>query len=160
MIVLKAKLSQRKLIPALSICTPDCAVWSEGSERRTCGCGGRDLPSENGVAPIGDWTTRGQSAFPFPPAVASFYSSTPDFFATQYYIVEGGRTALIADGYAYFQGQNPLGALFALIGGVGAFSGAAGHAVGTPLGMNATGAPNFRITFYLHAGSVRGNSNR
>jgi hypothetical protein len=110
----------------------------------------------NGVAPIGDWTTQGQSAFPFPPAVAPFYSSSPDFFAAQYYILEGGRTALITAGYAYFQGQNPLGALFALTGGVGAFSGAAGHAEGTPLGMNATGAPNFRITFHIQPGSVRG----
>jgi hypothetical protein len=114
----------------------------------------------NGIAPIGDWTTQGQSAIPFPPAVGSLYNSSPDFFATQYFVLEGGRTALMTAGYAYFQGQNPLGALYAVIGGVGAFSGASGDATGTALGMNATGAPNFRITFNLQPGSRRGNSDR
>src|SRR5690348_14685891 len=42
----------------------------------------------NGVAPIGDWTTRGQNNFPFPPEIAASYSSTPAFFATQYYILD------------------------------------------------------------------------
>jgi hypothetical protein len=37
----------------------------------------------NGVAPIGDFVGRGQHAFPFPPAVAPFYTSTPGDFVTQ-----------------------------------------------------------------------------
>src|SRR5947208_3233959 len=40
----------------------------------------------NGVAPIGDWTTRGQNNFPYPNEVAASYTSTPAFFATQYLI--------------------------------------------------------------------------
>jgi hypothetical protein len=47
-----------------------------------------------GIAPIGDWTTRGQIAFPFPPVVAQYYNSTPTFFANQYYLLGDGRTAL------------------------------------------------------------------
>jgi hypothetical protein len=43
----------------------------------------------NGFAPIGDWTTRGQNNFPFPPEVAQAYSSQPAFFATQYYMFPG-----------------------------------------------------------------------
>jgi hypothetical protein len=106
------------------------------------------------VAPIGDWTTRGQFAFPFPTSIASFYSSTPTFFATQYYILDGGRTALTVDGYAYFQGQTPLAAPFAVTGGIGGFRGAAGDVQGTLLGTNATGCPNARVRFHLRRDSV------
>jgi hypothetical protein len=111
-----------------------------------------------GIAPIGDWTTRGQIAFPFPPSVAPFYSSTPTFFANQYYMFGDGRTALTVDGYAYFQGQTPIRALFSVTGGIGEFRGAAGDSFGTTLGTNATGCPNFRATFNLVPGSVRGAS--
>jgi hypothetical protein len=112
----------------------------------------------NGIAPIGDWTTRGTIAFPFPPAVAPFYSSTPSFFANQYYLLGDGRTALTVDGYAYFQGSTPVRALFSITGGIGFFRGAAGDLQGTTLGTNATGCPNFRATFNLVPGSVRGAS--
>jgi hypothetical protein len=109
----------------------------------------------NGVAPIGDWTTRGQFAFPFPESIAAFYSSTPTFFATQYYILDGGRTALTVDGYAYFQGQTPVASRFSITGGIGGFRGAAGDLQGgTTLGTNATGCPNFRARFHLRPGSV------
>jgi len=106
----------------------------------------------NGVAPIGDWTTRGQNAFPLPPAIATSYDSTPDFFATQYYILNGGRTALTTDGYAFFpEGEGFL----SVTGGIGSFRGAAGDVHGTPLGTNATGCPNFRAVFKIQPGSVR-----
>jgi hypothetical protein len=114
----------------------------------------------NGVAPIGDWTTSGQFTFPFPASVASFYSSMPSFFATQYYLLDGGETALTVQGYAYFQGQTPVTARFAITGGIGRFSGAAGDLKGAAsIGTNATGCPNFRATFNFEPGSVRGASN-
>lgn len=113
-----------------------------------------------GIAPIGDWTTRGQIAFPFPPVVAQYYNSTPTFFANQYYLLGDGRTALTVDGYAYFQGPTPVRALFSITGGIGEFKGAAGDLQGTTLGTNATGCPNFRATFNLLPGSGRGASNR
>jgi hypothetical protein len=110
----------------------------------------------NGVTPIGDWTTRGTIAFPFSPAVATFYSSTPSFFANQYYLLGDGRTALTVDGYAYFQGPTPVRSLFSITGGIGDLRGAAGDLQGTTLGTNGTGCPNFRATFNLVPGSVRG----
>jgi hypothetical protein len=113
----------------------------------------------NGVAPIGDWTTRGQNAFPFPPGVAASYSSTPTFYATQYYMLNGGRTALIAEVYAFFQGETALGAMASVTGGIGGFRGAAGDIEVSILGTNATGCPNFRVQFNLVPGSVRGASN-
>jgi hypothetical protein len=112
----------------------------------------------NGVAPIGDWTTRGQIAFPFPPEVDPSYSSTPTFFANQYYLLGDGRTALTVDGYAYFQGETPVRALFSVTGGVGDFRGAAGDLQGPTLGTNVTGCPNFRATFNLVPRSFRGAS--
>jgi hypothetical protein len=113
----------------------------------------------NGVAAIGDWTTRGQNAFPFPPEVAESYSLTPTFFATQYYILDGARTALTVEGYAFFEGATPTKALFSVTGGIGRFRGVAGDLEGTALGTNATGCPNFRTTFKLVRGSLRGASN-
>src|SRR5262245_30234805 len=41
----------------------------------------------NGVAPIGDWIQRGQNSFPFPPALAAAYGSTPVAFGTIYFIL-------------------------------------------------------------------------
>src|SRR3989442_247186 len=57
-----------------------------------------------GVAPIGDWTCRGQNAFPFPPAIAPAYSSTPFAFNTQYFILNDGR-ALTIEGYTVPSGE-------------------------------------------------------
>src|SRR4051795_7210852 len=45
----------------------------------------------NGIAPIEDWTTRGQNNVPFPPEVAAAYASQPPFFATQHYIFNGAE---------------------------------------------------------------------
>jgi hypothetical protein len=106
----------------------------------------------NGVAPIGDWTSRAQFAFPIPPAVASSYSATPAFFGTQYFMLNGGQTALIVDGYA---SPPDFAALFSVIGGIGDFRGATGDAKGSgALGTNATGCPNFRVRFNIVPGSV------
>jgi hypothetical protein len=152
----------------------DCRTFVNGPNRADVSYGSgkifpaRTLPSGtaandpiqpvNGIAPIGDWTTRGQIAFPFPPAVADSYSSTPTFFANQYYLLDDGRTALTVDGYAYFQGETPVRGLFSVTGGIGHFRGATGDGHGTTLGTNATGCPNFRTTFNLVPGSVRGAS--
>jgi hypothetical protein len=114
----------------------------------------------NGVAPIGDWTTRGQNNFPFPPEIAASYSSTPAFFATQYYILDSGRTALTVEGYADIQGETPIGALFSVTGGIGRFRGAAGDMEGVNLGTNVTGCPNFQSRFNFVPGSVRGASDK
>ena len=114
----------------------------------------------NRVAPIGDFLVRGQHAFPFPPEVASSYSSLPVDFATQYYVFEGGRSALTMEGYAFVAGQTPTVALLALTGGIGAYSGAAGDVRGTLLGANASQCPNFRVNINLQPGSIRGNLSR
>jgi hypothetical protein len=108
----------------------------------------------HGVAPIGEWTTRGQNNFPFPPDIAASYSAAPAFFATQYYILNDGR-ALVAEGYAYPSLEGHL----AVIGGIGHFRGAAGDVEsGAILGTNATGCPNFHARFHLVPGSLRGAS--
>jgi len=96
----------------------------------------------NGVAPIGDWICRGQNSFPFPPAIAPAYRSTPPFFNTQYFILNEGR-ALTAEGYAI----QPEGELLSVTGGIGRFSGASGFIEEAPFATNATGCPNFRAKF-------------
>ena len=90
------------------------------------------------VAPIGNWICRGQNSFPFPPAIAPAYRSTPAAFNTQYFILNDGR-ALTAEGY-----DIPTGELLSVTGGIRGFSGASGFIEEAPLGTNATGCPNFR----------------
>jgi hypothetical protein len=102
-----------------------------------------------GVAPIGEWTCRGQKAFPFPPAVAAAYSATPFAFNAQYFILNDGR-ALTTEGYAI-----PTGERMSVTGGIGGFSGAGGDLEEGPFGTNATGCPNFRAKFTIQPGSVR-----
>jgi hypothetical protein len=112
----------------------------------------------NGVAPIGNWFIRGQNALPFPPDVASAYSSAPVSFGTIYYILNDGR-ALTAEGYLIPSGAPP-GIVFASVtGGIGGFSGASGFLESPALGTNATGCPNTRSTINVVPGSVRGASN-
>jgi hypothetical protein len=106
----------------------------------------------NGVAPIGDWLVRGQHAFPFPPAIARSYDSTPGDFATQYYILKGGHTALTAEGYAFLQSQAPTDVLLSVTGGIGGFRGATGDVQAAILGPNATGCPNSRVRVNLVRG--------
>ena len=111
--------------------------------------------SVNGVAPIGEWICRGQNSFPFPPAIAPAYSSTPAALNTQYFILNDGR-ALTVEGYAIPIGE---GELLSITGGIGGFSGASGFLEEGPLGTNATECPNFRAKFRIQPGSVRGASN-
>lgn len=103
----------------------------------------------NGVAPIGDWTCRGQNSTPFPPAVAPAYSVTPFAFNTQYFTLNG--RALTVEGYALVDGS---GEQLSITGGIGALSGAGGDLQEAPFGTNATGCPNFRATFNIRPGSV------
>jgi hypothetical protein len=107
-----------------------------------------------GVAPIGDWTCRGQNALPFPPAVGAAYDASPFGFNTQYFILNDGR-ALTVEGYALpgFTGEQ-----LSVTGGIGGFSGAGGDVeegpIGTSASTNATGCPNFRAKFTIRPGSV------
>jgi len=106
----------------------------------------------NGVAPIGDWLVRGQHALPLPVLpddIAQRYSSAPGDFGTTYFILDEGRTALIIETYAFLEGQGVVQLAFsAVTGGIGRFRGASGDITGgPPLGTNATGCPNSRLTF-------------
>lgn len=98
----------------------------------------------HGVASIGNWVCRGQNSFPFPPAIAPAYSSTPFAFNTQYFILNDGR-ALTAEGYDVL----PSGERLSVTGGIASFRGASGDIEEGPIGTNATGCPNFRATIHL-----------
>ncbi len=102
----------------------------------------------NGVASIGNWTCRGQSAFPFPPAVAAAYGDTPFAFNAQYFMLNDGR-ALTLEGFAI-----PTGERLSVTGGIRGFSGAGGDVEEGPFGTNVTGCPNFRAKFSIRPGSV------
>jgi hypothetical protein len=106
----------------------------------------------HGVAPIGNWICRGQVSFPFPPAIAPAYSSTPAAFNTQYFILNESR-ALTVEGYDVL----PSGERLSVTGGIGSFRGASGDIEEGPMGTNATGCPNFRAKFHIQPGSVRPN---
>ena len=104
----------------------------------------------NGVGSIGNWICRGQVAGTLPPAISSAYASTPFAYNTQYYILNDGR-ALTAEGY-----DLPTGGVgLSVTGGIGGFSGAAGHIQVNGLGTNATGCPNFRANVHFRPGSER-----
>jgi hypothetical protein len=108
-----------------------------------------------GIAPIGDWTCRGQNALPFPSAVAAAYSASPPGFNTQYFSFNDGR-ALTVEGYDLpgFTGER-----LSVTGGIGGLAGAAGDVEEGPFGTNVTGCPNFRAKFSIQPGSVRGTLN-
>jgi hypothetical protein len=112
----------------------------------------------NGVAPIGEWLNRTRQTVPFPPAIASAYSSVPPTFGNFYYLFNDGR-ALTTDGYGAIVVNGTPVVPFAVTGGIGGLSGAAGDGLGTILGTNATGCPNARIQFNIQPGSVRGGLN-
>ena len=105
----------------------------------------------HGVAPIGNWTCRGQNSLPFPPLIAPAYSSTPFAFNIQYFILNDGR-ALTIEGYALADGS---GERLSVTGGIGSFSGASGDVEEGPFGTNVTGCPNFRAKFTFQPGSLR-----
>jgi hypothetical protein len=105
-----------------------------------------------GIAPIGEWTCRGQSGLPFPGTVGAAYNASPPAFNTQYFVFNNER-ALTVEGFALpgFTGER-----LSVTGGIGEFTGAAGHIEEAPFGVNTTGCPNFRATFKIQPGSVRG----
>ncbi len=109
-----------------------------------------------GIAPIGEWTCRGQNALPFPAAVGAAYDASPPGFNTQYFAFNNNNNALTVEGYprAAFNGER-----LAVTGGIGSFAGAAGDLDEGPIGTNATGCPNFRATFKIQPGSLRNGSN-
>jgi hypothetical protein len=69
-----------KLFPAGTLPAGECATGNEPA------CIDPTQPGS-----IGDWTCRGQQAFPFAPDVASAYSATPPVFNTQYFVLNGNR---------------------------------------------------------------------
>src|SRR4051812_2422167 len=109
----------------------------------------------SGVAPIGEWTCRGQNALPFPSVVGAAYNASPVVFNTQYFLFNNERS-LTLEGYVLpeFAGER-----LSVTGGVGACTGAAGYVKEAPFGTNATGCPNFRAEFNLQPGSVRDHLN-
>jgi hypothetical protein len=100
----------------------------------------------NGVAPIGEAFVRGHHALPLPPVVGQAYSSAPGDFATVYMILNGGRSTLTFESYAYLEGDIPGAVRSVVTGGIGAFNGATGELKNSILGVNVTGCPNFRNT--------------
>jgi hypothetical protein len=62
---------------------------------------------------------------------------------TAHYQFDGGGT-LVVEGPV----SRPTGSV-AVVGGMGAFSGASGELTGVAIGTNSTGFPNLRITFKL-----------
>lgn len=107
----------------------------------------------NGVAPIGEWTCRGQNSFPLPDELAAAYSAAPFAFFDWYFILNDGR-ALTAAGYP--TASDGTASALSVTGGIGDFRGAGGDIQAAAFGVNATGCPNFRATIRLHPGSVRG----
>ncbi len=83
----------------------------------------------NDPGSIGDWTCRGT------------VTGVPDPFAfiTQYHLLANG--GLVS--------ESPTGVHAAVVGGMGAFSGAGGELSAEEIGPNITGCPNLRFTFNL-----------
>jgi hypothetical protein len=105
----------------------------------------------NGVAPIGEYVIRGQQATPFPPDIASAYSSAPPGHATVYFILKDGREALTTEGYevpvpGVFP---PEEALQSVTGGIGGFRGATGDVMLNIIGRNGTKCANARAEFNI-----------
>jgi len=102
----------------------------------------------NGVAPIGDWHHRSQTALPLPPDIAPAYSSAPPVLATFYFLFDDGR-ALTTENWGVFVVDGIPTVLGAVTGGFGGFSGATGELRSIIIGTNATGCPNGRTTFTI-----------
>ena len=73
---------------------------------------------------------RGQHTLPLllPDDIVQRYRSAPGDFVTAYFILDGGRTSLIAESYAFLDETGlPTSAFAAVTGGVGRFRAAAGE---------------------------------
>jgi hypothetical protein len=97
-------------------------------------------PNEPGS--IGSWVDRGQNAASFAEILAG--APFPISFFTEYYMLNDGRV-LVSEGF----NVSPTTARLAVVGGMGAFSGASGEALAVVIGTNRTGCANIRVTFKL-----------
>jgi hypothetical protein len=94
-------------------------------------------PSEPGG--IGDWVERGTTAATLSEIAGGV---RPAFFATWFHLLADG-SAIVADG------AHPESGPMAIVGGRGAFNGAAGELSDEIIGTNSTGCPNLRVTIRL-----------
>lgn len=93
----------------------------------------------NDPGSIGTWVERGTMAATLTEIVAG---TRPAFFGTWFHFLDDGP-GLVADG------PHPDTGPMAVIGGMGAFSGASGELSAEILGTNITGCPNLRLTIHL-----------
>jgi hypothetical protein len=136
----------------------DCRTWrfNSGTSFQDFGRGdgfiangkifpARTLPSgvqsndPNDPGSIGTWVERGTMAATLVEIVAG---TRPAFFGTWYHLLDDGP-GLVADG------PHPDTGPMAVIGGMGAFSGASGELSAEIIGTNITGCPNLRLTVNL-----------
>jgi hypothetical protein len=97
----------------------------------------------NDAGSLGSYVNRGQNAASFTEIRAG--APFPISFFTEYYMLNDGR-ALVSEGF----NVSPTTARAAVVGGVGAFSGASGEASEVIIGVNGTGCPNIRVSFKLN----------
>jgi hypothetical protein len=128
--------------------------------------GNDPVQSFNGVSPIGEYLVRGQHAVNIPLNLNDAFftqhyisSTAPLGAAIAYFLLKGGTTALLTDGYDLGPNLPPPGALFTITGGIGDYAGATGDAKDIIVSSNATGCANSRTTFNIIPGSMRGSSN-
>ncbi len=95
---------------------------------------------------IGKWVCRGTFNYDLSEILAGAH---PHVFATQYFLFDDGRV-LVTDGPEGGGSQ-----LRSLIGGMGAYSGAAGEVREDPFGVNSTGLFNIRFTFKVKKQSIK-----
>jgi hypothetical protein len=95
---------------------------------------------------IGKWVLRGTFNYDFNEILAG---AEPFVFGTQYFLLDDGRV-LVSEGS---HGGGPQ--LRAIIGGAGAFSGAAGEVREEIIGVNSTGLFNQRFTFRIKKQSIK-----
>jgi hypothetical protein len=120
----------------------------------------------NGVAPIGEFAVRGQHAIsvlpndPFSVTDPNTYygqhyisSSAPLGTATLYFLLKGGKSAIIGAGYDLGPTLPPPQALLAIVGGIGDYSGASGQFEDDSIGLNSTGCANARVIFTFRPGT-------
>ncbi len=96
----------------------------------------------NDPGSIGTCVSRGTSTGTLAEHLAN--PASPGVFATEYYLLNDGR-ALVGEGWFAPSGASQV----AVVGGMGAFSGAGGEVFAVNIGTNITGCPNIRLTFSL-----------
>jgi hypothetical protein len=96
---------------------------------------------------IGKWVLRGVFNYDFGEILAG---AEPFIFGTQYFLFNDGRVLISEGPHGGASAQ-----LRAIIGGAGAFSGAAGDVREQIIGVNSTGLFNQRFTFKIKKQSIR-----